>query len=236
VWPQRSRAWKARPVPSSWPDATPMAQVRPTCDGPLLTVRDRQLPVLRARRGHGRRGRSSLWPGSDGHKANRRVRRVHDDHLPRWQGPQARGSLGEELEPGPMLFRRLRSWRWMPCDLRFLCAGRDRWCPARTRGFRWRADPVRTRAPTITGWLRSLRCVDVCGARCSATGAGIGLPCPVGRFLAWEGLEGRPLVCLGGLGVQVEEGPAVLRAARASHRWRIASDADNPKRKFLSST
>jgi hypothetical protein len=24
-----------------------------------------------------------------------------------------------------------------------------------------------------------------------------GLPCPVGRFLAWEGLEGGPRVCLG---------------------------------------
>jgi hypothetical protein len=31
-------------------------------------------------------------------------------------------------------------------------------------------------------------------------------------FLPWEGLEGGPLVCLGG--VQVEEGPAVVRAAR----------------------
>jgi hypothetical protein len=49
MWPQRSRAWKARPVPSSWPDAPPMPQVRPTCDGPLLTVRDHQMPVLRAR-------------------------------------------------------------------------------------------------------------------------------------------------------------------------------------------
>jgi hypothetical protein len=41
---------------------------------------------------------------------------------------------------------------------------------------------------------------------------GIGLPCPVWPFLPWEGLEGGPLVCLGG--VQVEEGPAVVRAAR----------------------
>jgi hypothetical protein len=24
MWPQQSRAWKARPVPSSWPDATPL--------------------------------------------------------------------------------------------------------------------------------------------------------------------------------------------------------------------
>jgi hypothetical protein len=90
-----SRAWKARPVPSSWPDATPMAQVRRTCVGPLLTVRDRQMPVLRARGGHGRRGRSGLGRGGDGHTLNRRVRPVHDDHLPRWQGRQARGSWTE---------------------------------------------------------------------------------------------------------------------------------------------
>ena len=36
-----------------------------------------------------------------------------------------------------------------------------------------------------------------------------GLPCPVGRFLAWEGLEGEPLVCLGLL-VRVEQSPAVV--------------------------
>jgi hypothetical protein len=29
------------------PDATPMPQVRPNCDGALLSVRDRQMPVLR---------------------------------------------------------------------------------------------------------------------------------------------------------------------------------------------
>jgi hypothetical protein len=33
--------------------------------------------------------------GGDGHKLNRRVRPVHDDHLPRWQGRQARGSWTE---------------------------------------------------------------------------------------------------------------------------------------------
>jgi hypothetical protein len=80
-----SRAWKARPVPSPWPDATPMAQVKAGCCRPLLTVSDRQLPMLRARGGHGRRGRSWLRPGGDGHKLNRRVRLVSGDHLPRWQ-------------------------------------------------------------------------------------------------------------------------------------------------------
>jgi hypothetical protein len=44
--PVRSRAWKVRPVPSSRPDATPMAQVRSGCDQTVVTMRDRQLPVL----------------------------------------------------------------------------------------------------------------------------------------------------------------------------------------------
>jgi hypothetical protein len=106
----RSRAWKARPVLSSGPDARPVAQVRPACDRPLLTVRHRQTPMLRARGGHGRRGRTLLPLGSDGHKLNRRVRPVQGDHLPRWQGPQAHGSCwGEGFEPGPVLLQRLRS-------------------------------------------------------------------------------------------------------------------------------
>jgi hypothetical protein len=37
-----SRAWKARPGRPFTPDATPMAQLRPSCDRPLLTVRNRQ--------------------------------------------------------------------------------------------------------------------------------------------------------------------------------------------------
>jgi hypothetical protein len=85
VAPQRSRAWKARPAPSSRPDATPMVQVRAYWNGPLLIMSDRQMPVLRARGGRGRRGPTALQRGGDGHKLNRRVRPVHDDHLPRWQ-------------------------------------------------------------------------------------------------------------------------------------------------------
>jgi len=50
-----------------------MAQVRSGCDRPLLSVGDRQVPVLRARGGHGRRGRSWLGRCSDGHKLHRRV-------------------------------------------------------------------------------------------------------------------------------------------------------------------
>ena len=67
-------AWKARPVPSSWPDATPVAQVSPAGDRPLLSVGDRQMPVPRARGGHGRRGSTALQRGGDSHKLNRRVR------------------------------------------------------------------------------------------------------------------------------------------------------------------
>jgi hypothetical protein len=86
--------WKARPVPSSEPDASPLPQVRTSVDRPLLTVSDRQMLMLRARGGHGRRGPTAFQHGGDGHKLNRRARFVHGDHLPRWQGPQACGSQG----------------------------------------------------------------------------------------------------------------------------------------------
>jgi hypothetical protein len=58
-----------------------MVQVRAAYFRPLLTVGDRQLPMLRARGGHDRRGPTTLQRGGDGHKLNRRVRPVHDDHL-----------------------------------------------------------------------------------------------------------------------------------------------------------
>jgi hypothetical protein len=83
---RRSRAWKARPD-------------NPSTDRPLLSVRDRQMPTLGARGGHGRRGRPWLRRGSNGHKLNRRVRLVHHDHLHRWQGPSARGSRRVGFEP-----------------------------------------------------------------------------------------------------------------------------------------
>ena len=89
MWPQRSRAWKARPGSPLSRDPTPTAQVRLVRDRPLLTVRDRQMPVLRARGGHGRRGPGALQRGGNGYKLNRRVRPVHDDHLPRWQAAPA---------------------------------------------------------------------------------------------------------------------------------------------------
>jgi hypothetical protein len=84
-----SRAWKARPVPSSQPGSMPMPQVTASWDRPLLTVSDRQMPMLRARGGHGRRGPTARQRG-DGHKPNRRVVPDRDDHLPRWQAPAGR--------------------------------------------------------------------------------------------------------------------------------------------------
>jgi hypothetical protein len=69
-----------------------------TLDRPLLTVGDRQLPVLRAGGGHGRRGRTRLGRCSGGHLLNRgRVR--PERHLPRWQGLPARGAVRWDSNP-----------------------------------------------------------------------------------------------------------------------------------------
>src|SRR5918994_110336 len=80
MWPRWSRAWKARPVPSTSPAATPMPQVRASWDRPLLTVSDRRMPMLRARRARPARTKLARR-SSDGHKLNRRVRPSRDDHL-----------------------------------------------------------------------------------------------------------------------------------------------------------
>ena len=65
---QGSRAWKTRPDSPLTPDASPLPQVRWSCGGPLLTVRNRQAPMLQARGEHGRRGPTTLQRGGDGHK------------------------------------------------------------------------------------------------------------------------------------------------------------------------
>ena len=49
-----SRAWKARPGTPLTRDGTPMAQVKVLAERPLLSVGDREGPLLRARGGHGR--------------------------------------------------------------------------------------------------------------------------------------------------------------------------------------
>jgi hypothetical protein len=93
-----SRAWKARPGGPFTADARPMAQLSDRLDRPLLSVGDRQEPLLRARGGHGRRGPTALQRNGDGHKLNRRARPGHDDHLPCWQESQgARGRSGIRL-------------------------------------------------------------------------------------------------------------------------------------------
>jgi hypothetical protein len=111
-----SRAWKARPGSTFTPDASPMAQVRTACCRPLLTVSDRQMPMLRARGGHGRRGPTVLQRGGDGPNLNRRVRPVHDDHLPGWQASRREArqrdakrvmATGEQPAGSP----RLPGWR-----------------------------------------------------------------------------------------------------------------------------
>jgi SRSO17 transposase len=64
------------PLPPPCGPPTPaarLAQLRPFWDRPLLTVSDRQMPMLRARRGHGRRGRHSLQRCSNGHQLHWRV-------------------------------------------------------------------------------------------------------------------------------------------------------------------
>ena len=48
-----SQAWKARPDRLLKQDAARMAQLRLSAERPLLTVRNRQMPMLRARGGHG---------------------------------------------------------------------------------------------------------------------------------------------------------------------------------------
>jgi hypothetical protein len=83
-----ARARKARPGSPSTPDDSPMTQLSASPDRPLLSVGDRQGPMLRARGGHVRRGRTRLGRGSDGYELNRRVRPVHDDHLPRSKRPE----------------------------------------------------------------------------------------------------------------------------------------------------
>ena len=52
------------------------------------------MPMLRAHEGHGRRRQLWLRRGGDGHKVNRRVRPVYDDHVPRWQEPGGLAAAG----------------------------------------------------------------------------------------------------------------------------------------------
>jgi len=98
MWPHQVPSLEGVSGPSFGPDSAPLLQVKASMDRPWLTVSDRQMPMLRARGGHGRRGRRSSKPGGDGHQLYRRAGPAHDDHLPRWQGPDgARGSSRTHL-------------------------------------------------------------------------------------------------------------------------------------------
>jgi hypothetical protein len=110
----RSRAWKARPGSLFSRDASPMAQLSAAHDRPLLTVSDRQLPVLRARGGHSRRDPSWLRPGGDGHKFNQRLRPVHDAtcSLARAPGGCA-GSWSLDISATKVTFPAVYAWRFL---------------------------------------------------------------------------------------------------------------------------
>jgi hypothetical protein len=105
----RSRAWKARPGSPFRRDPRPMAvvgaDVRPTAV-------DRERPPDAGATGT-RRARPArtkrLRLGADGHKLNRRMRPVRDDHLPRWQGLPARGSHQVVFEPAVSVLLTRRS-------------------------------------------------------------------------------------------------------------------------------
>jgi hypothetical protein len=66
-----------------------MAQLRASLDHPLLSVGDRQGPLLRARKEHGRRGRPDWGVTAVVTHLNRRVRPVLDDHCLVGKRPKA---------------------------------------------------------------------------------------------------------------------------------------------------
>jgi len=98
MWPHQVPILEGASGPVVLAAAAALLQAKASMDRPWLTVSDRQMPMLRAGGGHGRRGRRSSKPGGDGHQLYRRAGPAHDDHLPRWQGPEgARGSSRTHL-------------------------------------------------------------------------------------------------------------------------------------------
>jgi hypothetical protein len=84
MWPQRSRAWKARPGTPLSRGPAPLARLSAPRDRPLLSVRDRCY-------GHaeGTAGEDELaQTGSNGLRLDRRVRPVLDDDRRRGQAPE----------------------------------------------------------------------------------------------------------------------------------------------------
>jgi hypothetical protein len=78
----------------------------------------RQAPVLRARGGHGRRGRTRLRPAAVGHQLGRWARLVQADHLPRWQAATAMRQESAHLRRAGGGVRATRP-RWSPLWLAY---------------------------------------------------------------------------------------------------------------------
>jgi uncharacterized membrane protein len=107
----------ARPIQAfTKPTSCSQGQIGQDCDlrlengagrrgfGVVVVVRgDRDGPLLRARAGHGRRGRPWLGSGSDSHKLNLTVRTVRDDTCLVGKGPQA--TKARVVTPDPSRFR-----------------------------------------------------------------------------------------------------------------------------------
>ena len=81
-----------------------MAQVKGLPDRPLLSVRDRE-GTYRYGHAEGTAGEGRRWlvSGSDGHKLNRRVRTVRDDHLPRRQAAEGCAAGGVQTGRAQLL-------------------------------------------------------------------------------------------------------------------------------------
>ena len=103
MWPRRSELGRRVPTRQSADMLRLLPRPGRTLDRRLLTVGDRRLPVLRARGGHGRRGRTragGLQPWSPPERVG--VAQPGDTSLG-WHGPPARGSYwvrGSNPAPG----------------------------------------------------------------------------------------------------------------------------------------
>ena len=72
------------------------------------------MPVLRARRGHGRRGSIALQRGSCDHQLNRRVRPVHDDTFLVGKGPKGLAAAPERASLVSFWRRLFPLTPWIP--------------------------------------------------------------------------------------------------------------------------
>jgi hypothetical protein len=101
---------------------------------PTVVVRGRrQMPVLRARGGHGRRGPTAFQHGGDGHKLNWRVRPVRDDHCIFGKPPKAaRQAIASGITIARAGCSDLLGLKAVSAEFRALWRQRARWAlPAR---------------------------------------------------------------------------------------------------------